>query len=329
MEPARHSLLWARIAALGISGFALYLVFRRLDLDALGETLRTMKPAWFVAGILLYGFLFVPAVARWHLILRAVGADVGPAATFRAYLAGHCFYVLLFGAIGGDAARSACYARWHRFPMARIMATAPLDRLLGALGLILFGLLGVAFQSATGGFHDLKGLAWRAPWWWWSAILLCPAVLYVAWRSRAGSFGRHFFETLRDGLRMLLSRPRLAVAGILYALLVQVALSGALALNLEAVSHTPVPWARVLWAFPVVGLIGALPVTVAGLGAREGAALLLLGLCGISSATAVAASLLTATASLLWAFLGAILWAVEARAYRKRRRAANRLEPSP
>jgi len=37
-------------------------------------------------------------------------------------------------AAGGDAAKSAVYARWYGFDLARVIAAAPLDRALGVAG---------------------------------------------------------------------------------------------------------------------------------------------------------------------------------------------------
>ena len=73
-----------------------------------------------------------------------------------------------------------------------------------------------------------------------------------------------------------------------------------------------------LWTFPFIALLGTLPVTVAGLGAREGAALLFLSVYGVSNAAAVAASLLTLAASLFWALVGGLLlfWEDRQRAQR-------------
>ncbi len=107
--------------------------------------------------------------------------------------------------------------------------------------------------------------------------------------------------------KLLLASPRIALAGAGCGLLVQIALSGVLALNLQAVSQTPLPWAQLIWTLPVITIVSALPITVAGLGVREGAALMLLGYYGVSAADAVAASLLTATVSVVWALVGAVL----------------------
>jgi hypothetical protein len=89
----------------------------------------------------------------------------------------------------------------------------------------------------------------------------------------------------------------------------QLAINAVLALNLQAVSHTPVPWVHVVWAFPLITAISGLPITMAGIGARDGAAIALLGWCGIPAADAEAMSMLTLCVSALWGLLGGlVLW---------------------
>src|SRR5439155_6964599 len=60
-------------------------------------------------------------------------------------------------------------------------------------------------------------------------------------------------------------------------------------------------------------------ITVADLGMREGAALALLSLYGVTNADAVAASLLTLSAALFWAVLGGLLfWSESVRQLQRR-----------
>jgi hypothetical protein len=104
--------------------------------------------------------------------------------------------------------------------------------------------------------------------------------------------------------------------------LVQLALSGVLALNLRAVTHEPLPWEQMLWTFPLIVVMSGLPISVAGLGTRDGAAMALWGLYAVSAPDAVAASLLTVMVGLFWAFAGAIL-------FWRERRLQDALLPAP
>ncbi len=310
MQAGRFSLLWLRVTGVAVTAAGLYLVFRRLKFAALAETLGRMRPGWFIAGILLYGLLFVPACLRWRLLLRLIGTDLPTGPLARVYLIGHFFYVVLFGAVGGDTARSALCARWYRLPLASILATAPLDRLLGFMGLVAFGGTAFGIAYASGGLSRLV-FSFQPPGWW---IFLIVAVIFLAgwfvWRTVAGRSLKQFWEALRTGARLLFASPGVALSGATCGLLVQAILSIVLAFNLQAVSHEPLPWTQMAWAFPVISVSGALPVTVGGLGARDSVALYLFGLYGVASAAAVGASLLTFVASVFWAIIGALflLW---------------------
>lgn len=309
MQVGKKSLAAGRLVCLVVTGVALWIVFRRVDSSALLEAFRTMDAGWFVAAIAAYGLVFVPAAWRWHLALRQTNAAVHPGAAGRLSLIGHFFYTILFGAAGGDTAKSAVYARWYRLPLPEVLAAAPLDRLMGFGGLLLFGLLAVMLGVAGGGFVRLKSISMEWPTYWLAGMIvgITVIVMFVLRGKRDSARGR-FAGAFVSGGKRLLKSPRVFAQGILCGFLVQVGLNSALAFNLEAVSEVAVPWARLAWTFPVICILSALPITVAGLGVREGAALALLGLYGITSANAVAASLLTLTASMVWLGVGGLLF---------------------
>jgi uncharacterized membrane protein YbhN (UPF0104 family) len=281
----------------------------RVNLFELGNTFRGMRPLWFAAAVLVYGLLFVPAAVRLHLIFTLAGIPARPLETLRTCLIGHLFYVVLFGAVGGDTARSAWYARQQRVAFAEILATAPLDRLLGTTGLMLFVGLSFLLAALGGAFSEMSGLQMKWPAWWWIVLGLVLAAL--AWRflrkSEPHSFAGRFTSSLIRMGKLLAAAPGTTVVGVLCGFCVQIALSGALALSLQSVCHSPLPWGRLVWTLPIISLASSFPLSVAGAGPREGTALALLGLYGIPAADAVAASLLTMVAILFWAGVGGLL----------------------
>jgi uncharacterized membrane protein YbhN (UPF0104 family) len=277
-----------------------------------------MHWGWFIGAVALYGALFLPAARRWHIVLRLTGQAVHPGAATRLSLIGHFFYTVLFGVFGGDSAKSAIYARWYRFSLAEILATAPLDRLLGFAGLVVFGVIALTEAAFAGAFSRVKGfsLQWHST---WVALVATGVVVLLAgrWIGTVWPAWHRFTHALGKGAKVLLRAPQAAVSGVICGVLVQAALSGVLALNLRAASNAHLPWGQLLWTFPVVVTVSALPLTFAGLGAREGAALALFGIYGVSRENAIGASLLTVATSLSWAAAGGILF------WRERRRQRN------
>lgn len=289
---------------------ALFLVLRKIPPATLFRTIRGMHAGWFVAGLALYGAMFLPAAVRWRLALRANDAVVSWPATFRFTLVGHFFYLILFGGTGGDAAKAAIYARRHQLPLTKLFASVWLDRLMGSGALLVVAASVFAIAALHGGFTGAQSLSVRGSARW--LLLIIPALaLFLFWlrRSRHETFLRRLAVAFLEGAKRLIKSPKRLAVGFFCSLLMQCAVNGLLAFNLQAVSHAPIPWLRLLWTFPLITTISGLPVTVAGIGARDGAAIALLGWCGIPAADAEAMSLLTLCVSLFWGMIGGIvLW---------------------
>ncbi|MDB6018283.1 MAG: hypothetical protein JWR19_2772 [Pedosphaera sp.] len=304
----KRFLPWFRFGCVVVAALALIYVFRKVDLHELLRALRSARPGWFWASVAIYGVAFIPAAWRWHLMLRLTGCAVHPGATARMSLIGHFFYTLFFGVAGGDFARSALYARWYGLPLPEILATSPLDRLVGLAGLIIFVALAFAVAALKGGFAHLGIAAVPLPFGWVAlglgvTVLVCAGLLRWARDSAAARMLRAF----GSGCRRWSVSWTAVWQGLVGGFLVQVLFAANLAFSLQAVTHSPLPWGQLVWTLPVISIVSGMPFTVAGLGFREGAAMALLGLYGIPPATAVAGSLLTLGARLFWAVIGGIL----------------------
>jgi rSAM/selenodomain-associated transferase 2 len=317
--------LGIRIACVSVSAGALWVILRRVDPHSLAEVLRQMKPGWFLLAGLLFGLALALAAGRWHLVLRNSRMAVHPQATVRTVLIGHFLNTLLFGPAGGDIAKSALYARWFNFPMSSVMATCFLDRLLGGAGFLLFVALipGLALYS-TSRSDGPELFALPQP--GWSAAILVPlalaALVLLRRRFQGASALRRMGEAFVTGARELLVNPKRALASLVLSFFSHAAMSALLLVCLQAVAQRPFSIPELLWTFPVISLITAVPVTFAGAGLREGAALVLLGMYGIPEADAVAASLLVFTIYLAWAALAGLMLFVEEARQRSRPQAA-------
>lgn len=298
-----------KLVCVAVTVVALYFVFRRIPAGTLWETIRGMRIGWFIAAVLLYGIMFLPAAWRWHLALRMNDSVVNASATIRFSIIGHFFYLMLFGGAGGDAAKATVYARRFALPLPKALAAVSLDRLMGSGALVVIAAIGFAITGAHGGFSEKSISISRNAWW---LLLLLPVIaiaLVLLKRSHHESIFHRFAVAFLESGKRLVKSPKVVLTGFFCSLLMQVAINTVLALNLQAVSHTPIPWMRVVWAFPLITAISGLPITMAGIGARDGAAIALLGWCGVAAADAEAMSLLTLFVSVLWGLIGGIvLW---------------------
>jgi rSAM/selenodomain-associated transferase 2 len=300
-----------------VSAIALAIVFRKLNLSDLWEVLGNVHFGWLAVAVAVFAGSFVLAGTRWHLMLRLKACAVHFGVTLRLEFIGHFFNSVLFGPSGGDIAKSGLYCRWYGHPMPEVLAACALDRLLGFGGSVLFGIFGLAAALLADALPDLTGvgITVRSKWIWLGFGMVLFTVGGIALRRRiAGeSFVTRTLDSMLAGLRALVSKPWLGAQGLLLGLAVQVGMAMVMALCLRAVSHQPLPWAKLAWTFPMISLVSAMPLTVSGSGFREGASLALLGLYGVPAADAVAAALLTFAMYTVWAGLWALLWWREAK----------------
>jgi len=313
--PGRKWFSWQGVLCLLITLGLLYFVVQRIDLDAFLASLKRMRPIWFALGFIAYGVALWLGAIRWHLALQLTRTSVHPSASVRLFLIGHFFFVALFGAAGGDFAKSAVYARWYGFGLPEVIAAAPLDRGLGLAGpLLLMGIL-FGITGASGGFEALSRLELEAPRVWLLVALGIGTLALIAvlfWNPQGDSSWARTIRAFRSGGSRLIVTPRIAIPGLAAATLAQLGLSAVLALNLQAVTDSPIPWAQLAWTFPVITIFSCLPFTVAGAGVREIAAITFLGIYGVPAGDCVAASVLTFVHKVAWAGIGAgLLWQEE------------------
>jgi rSAM/selenodomain-associated transferase 2 len=304
--PATPVVITQRLIGLGVSLIVLWLVVRRLDAGELAQVLRTTKPGWLILAFGFFALATFFAALRWHGMLKATGAVVHLGASFRFAFIGNFFNALLLGPAGGDLIKTGLYARWFKQPLPAVVAASFLDRLLGVGGSVFLALGGIALALLADGGEQLNRFAMKWPAWPWALGGLVALGLVVWWwkRRKRESFLGRTASSLEEAARQLRHDPGAAGRGLLFGFLLQVCFCGVMACCLQAVASKPIPWLQLAWTFPAIGFAATMPVTIAGAGVREGAAMLLFGLYGVESAESVAASMLTLLVYVAWALAG-------------------------
>jgi rSAM/selenodomain-associated transferase 2 len=314
-ESRRDFGFFGRVICVAVSLTALGLVLSRVDLPQLRQILAQANLAWVAAAVAVFGFAFMMAAARWHLVLRLSQSQVHAGATLRTVLIGHLFNTVLFGPTGGDLAKAALYARWYGFPTAGIFATCLLDRFLGGAGFVVFASCMPGFATSSSHWLERARQFIASPRFALigaGLLLLCLVAWALRRRLKSKSPLARLSRALRANAGELLQHPRFALRGVLFGALSHLGTSCVFLFALKAVTHASFSLAALFWIFPVISVITAAPVTFAGAGLREGAALVLLGLYGIPAPDAVAASLLVLLVYLVWALLsGFLFWRTE------------------
>ena len=305
---------WKRLVGVGVTIIALWQVFRSVKIGDLLTVFAQTRWGWFVFALLFFGMACLSAGWRWHLMLRLTRSVVHLGASLRLFVIGYAFNFILLGPALGDLAKTALYCRWFRKPFPEVIASAPLDRLLGLGGVFILGTAAFSVAAFNGLFDANSPIHIKVPPHLIIGGLVCGAIGLMViwrWRPRGDSGPVRFFNAFAEGVRQLLVSPPTAGLGLFLGVAVQLISCLVQALCLKAVVTVDCPWSQLLWTFPVIAALNAMP-SVGGLGLREGAAAVLLPLYGIPKADAVAAALLFFPINLFWVSVGVgTLWREE------------------
>ena len=290
-----------------LTGVAIFVfIALRVDWSQVFVVIRNSDLRWLALSVLLLLPLITSKVFRWLVILKAQGVryHFGPA--FRASLSASYLGLVTPGRVG-DLVRAAYVSQDTQVSAGLALASVIIDRLFdlalsatfSLIGLLIFGIggnlaLSIGFATAllvvgvTIGLNR-KLLAIGLRW----ALRLLP----TRWGQRVKQQGnRHGFDQFFAGVEAL-AGPRLLSPMLLslasYAVLFTHAYLLARALGI------PISLFQVAFAVSVTNLVAVLPISIAGVGTRDGAFIFLFSLFGLTSEQALAFSLM-----FLFAFVG-------------------------
>jgi glycosyltransferase 2 family protein len=281
-----------------------------------------LVPQWSVGAALWLGLAalltlvgILLSALRWQKVLDALDIRTDLRRLVRHYLAGQFVSNVLPTTIGGDVLRVSRLSK-DTGESPGTFASVVLERLTGWLVLPVITIVGFAVNPGLRHLGEATGVAIAIA---VSTLVLLVALLAaVASRRIGGRFGandgwRRFAGAVHLGLTRLRENPAEAVnvlvAGFAYQLaLVLTAVAAAQALGLKPAGLT-----ALLAFFPAVLIAQVLPISMAGLGVREGAFVLFLGPLGVAKEEAIALGLLLYLLNVAVGLLGAPAFAAGGR----------------
>ncbi len=294
-----------------VSGALLAILISRIDIDSVIPRERQLSTlAWFALALASAGVGIVLSAWRWQRVIEAFGVHVRLRVLATHYFAGQFVGNVLPSTIGGDVLRVTRSAK-NIGSSETAFAAVALERLTGFLALPLLCLSGFILEPSL---LD-SSAAWVAILVSGIALAALGAILFLAGHPRvAGRFeGRdnwvRFLGAVHVGVGHLRRDRRQIVAVVATAIIYQVsviATVGFIVLTLDA----GVPIAAVIAFVPVVAMAQVVPISLSGLGIREGMLVLLLDPLGVSSGQAVGIGLAWYATMLIVSLLGAPAFAV-------------------
>jgi hypothetical protein len=261
-----------------VSAFSLYLVFLKADIHQIISMLRKIGPAAFLLASLLYIVSICGATLRWKLLLP-------DKFRFRRllslYMIGSFFSSFLPGVIGGDVVK-AYYLNKDAKHLSLTLASVFMDRYLGYVSLMIIGMAAYPFALP---FFGESGYKWTMP-----AIFIAfvtGSVLFFGLK-----LGRRFKTVSEFYEYFVLLKAKKDVIAKAIAISLGIQTMGFIAVAvLASAMGEKIPVLLLFVVLPIVITITSLPISISGLGLREGSFVVLLGLIGIPPAVATSLSL--------------------------------------
>jgi glycosyltransferase 2 family protein len=262
------------------------------------HALRHGHWGWFVAALALTVVAVVVGGIRWWLLLEGAEIDVSRWRAVRAFAASLVLNNVLPTSVGGDAVRAWLVGRASGRLLGAAAATV-VDKVTSVACLFLVGWLALAADrsavpgSVAGAFVWVSvGLVAAFV----VAALAAAGVRPVLHRlpQRLALMIRETWATLRAWAASTKLIASVVVLGVAYQALVVLAL-----MLVGKTVGVELPFALASVSAAVVLVAMLIPVSIGGLGVREGGFVLLLGQAGIGGAKATTISLLSAGVILL------------------------------
>ncbi len=281
----------------------------QLALDDLAGIFAQMRPDLFVGAVLFFVLSNCLGTVQWFLLLRAQDLPVSFRQALIFYFIGVFFNNVLLGNIGGDALRIYDIKRLTGSSRRGAAATV-MDRFIGLFSTCT---LALAAWALIADVRVVSLITVLGPVWLALAIVLAAGLSRRLGRRLQAladrllpARGARIFADVRDSVFVYRQRTHLLTLAWVISLGVQfsrilVYWTAGLAVGLQMSS---LPY--FIGFQPLAAVIAALPISIGGLGVREGVLIELFGRVGIIESQAFALSLLGYAAGIAASLLGGI-----------------------
>ena len=254
------------------------MVLAKTGSDKVLAALGNINIGAFIAAMSLYIFAQFISTLRWKLLLPK---GLGLRKLFSLYMIGSFFNIFLPGIIGGDAVKGFyLYRATGKGSLA--MASVFMDRYLGFV--VLIAICTAAFPF---GYTYLQGsyIAWVLPF----TIVSFTAGSLLFFGLRLGQRVK-FLSEFYNHFYVYRNQKGVIGKALLLSLFIQFAgISAVYVLSVGLGQH--IPFLAFLIYLPLIILFSMLPISISGLGVREGAFVVFFGLIGVKPEAATAISL--------------------------------------
>lgn len=261
-----------------VSSILLYIVLSKTGPEKVFSILKDVNIFAFILAIILYIVAQFLSAVRWKLLLPKI---FKLKKLFSLYMIGAFFNTLLPGIIGGDAVK-AFYLYQATGKSSLTLSSIFMDRYIGFAVLIAMGAFAYPF-----GYRYIQNS---------QITFILPVIVLIFIIGSYIIFGLRLGEKISvlsdfyDYFRFYLNQKQIILKAVILSILIQFA--GILAVYFLTIGiGLHIPFIIYLIFLPLIILFTTLPISISGIGIREGAFVLFFGLLGIKPEIATAISL--------------------------------------
>jgi len=295
-----------------VSGGLLAYLLSRIHPERFLQTFATAKFSYIGLAMLVYLVTQGFSAVRWTALARPLGIKTPFKAMLRYYLIGMFFNLFAPGTVGGDVSRvyylvrdEEMRAQGHSVTTVHATMSVLMDRAIGMVVLVWLGTAGLLLFPDYAVPHTARVATFLL-----SVGLLLGALITPLLRRLLPEDGHHLlvklrlmFRSYRTHWRALLEAALLSLVVHLIQAWMHVLMGRALDLN--------VPYSFAIIVYPLVGTFAAIPISLNGLGLREGGYIFLLAVIGIGNEKGIAFGLLLFLVVALDSLIGGLVFLLQ------------------
>ncbi len=287
------------IAKLSVSAVLFYLLVSKVGGKTILYNIRLLDPGAFFAAVGLYIIASYVSTLRWKLLIPY---ESKTSRLFSMYMIGSFFNTYMPGIIGGDAVKAyylnkelhatgstlkAQGQEAERPSLVVAIASVFMDRYVGLSALLALGI--VAFPFGIG-YLARASIQWPVIW----IVPVATSVFLVSslliFKFRIGVRLKFLFKTYQY-IQFYRSRKNILGRCFIYSIIIQLLTISSVYVLAKGLS-LDTSFLSLLIFVPIIILVSFLPLSISGIGLREGAFIFLLGSTGIPAEKSMTLSIM-------------------------------------
>lgn len=305
----RITIFWTVLRIIIGIGLIVFLLFR-LDAGKILDHLISMNTRYLIFALIPYLFFIIVSTLRWQILLNYKKVGISFKNSLFIYFIALFFNNFLPTTVGGDVMRILYTPKGRRTDAFAIVIA---DRVLGFIGLFIFGLLAVIYLylfQDRGEFISIMIIG----------LGLLIIIAFLLFSERVYRLFNPIVAKLRffnigekiNNLHRTMTDFGSAWGVIVTCILLSILIQGLLAISpflvLRSMQIIQISILPFLIYLPIINVISMIPISFNALGVRENAYVLLFARAGLSGEVSLTVSLVSFFLSFLWSLVGGIFF---------------------